>query len=116
MALWGSLFVDGSCLRHPVRELSRAGSCIALVSDNGLLVAEFRAPVWSCYPQTPQSAEFSAYTWAHVLSVPGHSTAFSDCANVVKMAELPRAEQLSGKRMYSGAFLQCYSSSSSLLP
>eukprot|EP00959_Pyramimonas_sp_CCMP1952_P113371 2369422-Pyramimonas_sp.AAC.1 len=61
--MWGSLFIDGSCLRHPAQEFSRAGSRVAMVSDSGSLSAEFRAPAWAPYPRTPQSAEFSAYTW-----------------------------------------------------
>ncbi len=33
---------------------------------------------------------------------------FSDCSNVVTLACRPKAEQLCGKRAYSGAFLQLY--------
>ena len=52
--LWGSLFVDGSCARHPIRELSRAASSVIMVDNAGDNIAEFRAPVWAPYPQTPQ--------------------------------------------------------------
>eukprot|EP00959_Pyramimonas_sp_CCMP1952_P049697 1038687-Pyramimonas_sp.AAC.1 len=51
-----------------------------------------------------------------MLGIPGHASALSDCLNVVKIADLPKAAHLSGQRMYSGAFLQCYSTASSLLP
>ena len=38
------------------------------------------------------------------------------CSNVVKSAGLPKGEHLSGQRAYAGAFLQCYTTSPSLLP
>eukprot|EP00959_Pyramimonas_sp_CCMP1952_P260434 5445624-Pyramimonas_sp.AAC.1 len=63
--VWGPLFVDGSCPRHTVKELSRAGSSVCMVDESGDLVAELRAPVWDPCPQTSQSAEFSAFTWAN---------------------------------------------------
>eukprot|EP00959_Pyramimonas_sp_CCMP1952_P407348 8537314-Pyramimonas_sp.AAC.1 len=40
------------------------------------IVAEFRAPAWAPFPQTPWGSEFSAYTKAHVLSLPGYPQAF----------------------------------------
>eukprot|EP00959_Pyramimonas_sp_CCMP1952_P159790 3342033-Pyramimonas_sp.AAC.1 len=116
-SMWGSLFVDGSCSRHVVRELSRAASSVCMVGPDGQLLAEFRAPVWSPLPQTPQGAEFSALTWATVLArQPPESTVYSDCSSVVKTANRSKAEQLSAKLMYSGAFIQCYAQQPSICP
>ena len=107
--LWGDLFVDGSCMRHTVRELSRAASSVCMIDKAGDLIAELRAPVWSPYPQTPQSAEFSAFTWSNVMaSHVSDCHVFSDCSNVVNTAIRDKSVQLSPKRMYAGAFLQCH--------
>eukprot|EP00959_Pyramimonas_sp_CCMP1952_P050020 1045532-Pyramimonas_sp.AAC.1 len=54
-SVWGALFVDGSCARHAVRELTRAASSVCMVDSDGTLVAEFRALVWSPYPQSPRA-------------------------------------------------------------
>ena len=45
VGVWGDLFIDGSCTRNPVRELSRAASSVYMVDVFGELLAEFRAPV-----------------------------------------------------------------------
>eukprot|EP00959_Pyramimonas_sp_CCMP1952_P113904 2381821-Pyramimonas_sp.AAC.1 len=59
----GNVFIDGSCFRHPIRELSRAANSVVMVDDTGDSMCEFRAPVWC--PQTPQSAEVGCWTWAN---------------------------------------------------
>eukprot|EP00959_Pyramimonas_sp_CCMP1952_P418244 8762160-Pyramimonas_sp.AAC.1 len=80
-----------------------------MVDESGDLVAELRAPVWGPYPQTPQSAEFSAFTWANVLAThPADCHVYSDCSNVVQTAGLAKQIQLSPKRMYAGAVLQVH--------
>eukprot|EP00959_Pyramimonas_sp_CCMP1952_P223155 4665195-Pyramimonas_sp.AAC.1 len=57
----------------------------------------------------PLSAEFSAFTWASVLATsPADCHVYSDCLNVVRLAGRPKPEQVPGKKMYAGAFLQCH--------
>ena len=102
--MWGHLFLDGSCQRHVVRELSRAAWCVSMNSDGGKCLGEVRGPVWAHFPQTPQAAEYSARcVVAQYVSFP--STLYSDCANVVHHSQLPLPERYSGKRSYSGMIM-----------
>eukprot|EP00959_Pyramimonas_sp_CCMP1952_P356051 7456774-Pyramimonas_sp.AAC.1 len=56
LGVWGSLFIDGSCIRHPVSELCRGAWCVAMVDPEANLVCEVSAPVWPPYAQSPQAA------------------------------------------------------------
>ena len=54
-AIWGHLFLDGSCLRHAIRELCRAAWAITIHDSQGALLGVVSGPVWDQYPQTPQA-------------------------------------------------------------
>ena len=44
LGVWGPLFVDGSCIRHPVAELSRSAWCVSMVDPQARLLCK-------CLPQ-----------------------------------------------------------------
>ena len=64
LRLRGSVFIDGSCTRHPVKDLCRASFAVVMVNSGGIPVISVLAPVWSHLPQTPQAAEYCAYAGA----------------------------------------------------
>ena len=103
--VWGHLFLDGSCNRHIINELSRAAWAITMHDDAGVLLYEVRGPVWAQYPQTPQAGEFLARGMAGTLAK-YDSVLYSDCLNVVKHSNLPLPDRLSGKRVYSGIIME----------
>ena len=103
--MWGHLFLDGSCQRHVIRELSRASWCISMSWDDGKCLGEVRGPVWAHFPQTPQAGEyFARCVVSQFIEYP--SVMCSDCANVVHHSLLPLPERYSGKRSYSGMSMQ----------
>eukprot|EP00972_Heterocapsa_arctica_P093642 13813308-Heterocapsa_arctica.AAC.1 len=59
----GDLYVDGSCSKGLVPELSRASWSVAMVGKEGKLQARVSGPIWNTLPQTPQAAEFVASQW-----------------------------------------------------
>eukprot|EP00959_Pyramimonas_sp_CCMP1952_P261359 5464352-Pyramimonas_sp.AAC.1 len=78
--MWGHVFIDGSCQRHPIKELSRAVYAITMNAEDGTCLGEARGPVWAHLPQTPQAAEYAARcVAAQFLVMP--TTIYSDCAN-----------------------------------
>eukprot|EP00959_Pyramimonas_sp_CCMP1952_P335674 7028761-Pyramimonas_sp.AAC.1 len=52
--------MDGSCLRHAVRELSRASYVWVFLGPGETIVAYAKGTVWGVLPQTPQAAEHQA--------------------------------------------------------
>ena len=99
----GDIFTDGSCTRHSVPDLQRAGWGVAVFRDKQL-VCEAWGPVWAPTPQTPQAAEFCAYSFA-AQRVQAAATVLSDCQNVVTQAGKPLSMQLSWRRPYASAFV-----------
>eukprot|EP00959_Pyramimonas_sp_CCMP1952_P093186 1950596-Pyramimonas_sp.AAC.1 len=55
--------MDGSCHRHVVKELSRAGWAVTMVGKDGELLGVLKGPVWAPWPQTPQAAEYAAFAF-----------------------------------------------------
>ena len=102
---WGHIFMDGSCYKHAVRELSRAGFAVVMVSDDGKLLGVLKGPVWAPWPQTPQASEFVALMWS-ALYTEAPADCYSDCSNVVLLQSLGVAEALGAKRQYAGCVLQ----------
>jgi len=88
----GTIFIDGSCSRHVVKELNRASWCAALFSEENELLCTMKCPVWAPLPQTPQAGEFSGY-WGATMCLAGPSALYTDCANVKLQHELPRDAQ-----------------------
>eukprot|EP00959_Pyramimonas_sp_CCMP1952_P153415 3209260-Pyramimonas_sp.AAC.1 len=93
--------MDGSCRRHAVRELSRAGWAVVIVSQAGERLGVFKGPLWAPWPRTPQGSEFGALAWTRLYSE-GPSDCYSDCSNVVSLMNLREADAISGKRQYAG--------------
>eukprot|EP00959_Pyramimonas_sp_CCMP1952_P416718 8730563-Pyramimonas_sp.AAC.1 len=58
-ALAGNIFVDGSCLRHEISELSRAGHGLVALGDDGRRLGRLLGPVHAPFLQTPQCFEFA---------------------------------------------------------
>eukprot|EP00959_Pyramimonas_sp_CCMP1952_P016075 339914-Pyramimonas_sp.AAC.1 len=50
------VFMDGSCQKHVVKELSRAGWGLAVFDSQQVLKLRAWAPLWDRFPQTPQAA------------------------------------------------------------
>eukprot|EP00972_Heterocapsa_arctica_P107809 15878726-Heterocapsa_arctica.AAC.1 len=80
-AMEGDLYVDGSCSKGLVPELSRASWSVAMVDKEGKLQARVSGPVWNTLPQTPQAAEFVSLAVAAELAQ-GISIVYDDCSNV----------------------------------
>ena len=97
--------MDGSCHRHTIRELSRAGWAVVMVSGEGELLGVLKGPLWDPWHQTLQGSEFGALAWTG-LYAEGPSACFSDCPNVVLHQSFCSADVLSAKRQYSGLVLQ----------
>eukprot|EP00959_Pyramimonas_sp_CCMP1952_P325030 6803360-Pyramimonas_sp.AAC.1 len=92
----GHLFMDGSRRRHTVRELSRAGWAVVMVSQAGERLGVFKGPLWAPWPQTSQGYGFGALAWTGLYSE-GPSDCYSDCRNVVNLMNLGEADAISGK-------------------
>ena len=80
----GNIFMDGSCFRSVVKELSRAGWSYVSVSDSGQELGHVYAPLASPLPQTAQAGEFGACTAACQNAV-APARGYSDCQNVVEL-------------------------------
>ena len=100
----GPVFIDGSCHRHQIVELSRAAYGVSLLDDSGHERCTIYAPVFAPFLQTPQCGEFAALARAGV-EVTGPSDIYSDCKNVVDLARAPRELQMSYKRPYAGLMM-----------
>ncbi len=57
----GEVYVDGSCTRHVIKELQRAGSAVVSMGPDGKPRKIIRSLVPAPLPQTPQAAEFAAF-------------------------------------------------------
>eukprot|EP00959_Pyramimonas_sp_CCMP1952_P268229 5608484-Pyramimonas_sp.AAC.1 len=97
--------MGGSCRRHTVRELSRAGWAVVMVSQSGGRLGVFKGPLWAPWPQIPLGSEFGALAWTGLYSE-GPSDCYSDCSNVVSSMNLGEAEAISGKRQYADLVIQ----------
>ena len=103
----GPLYMDGSCIRHICKELSRAAWCVvALDVDCNLryCLSGLSGPVFAPFPQTPQAGEYMAAAVSCQVGVPGF-LGKSDCWNVVRDMGRPLEEQLHQRRAY-GAMLR----------
>ena len=106
-AVQGDIFGDGSCTRRLVKELNRAGWAFTVWDrSTGLEVVRVRGPVWGPVPQTPQAAEFHAYSVALQWSV-GPTNLFLDCQNCVDFHSLPFPAQCAPKRIFAGVAQFC---------
>ncbi|CAK0815028.1 unnamed protein product [Prorocentrum cordatum] len=56
----GDIFLDGSCFRHEIAELSRAGYGLVKVDSSGDRVCHIYEPIHAPFLQTSQCAEFAA--------------------------------------------------------
>ena len=101
LQLRGSVYVDGSCTRHPIRDLSRAGFSVVMCNSKGGEVISVTAPVWAHLPQTPQASEYCAVAGAVQLAGP-NAVIHSDCSNVVRDMTLPYAAGTASRKMYAG--------------
>jgi hypothetical protein len=97
----GDIYLDGSCTRHIVPELSCAGWVFVQLGEDGEVVAKAFGPVWRSLPQTPQAAEFCAYAAAPQLLL-GPSTSYGDCSNVISAANMDVQRALSWRRPHAG--------------
>ena len=79
----GDVFIDGSCFKSVVPELSRSGLAYVVFGEDQEILCHGSAPLWPPLPQTPQAAEFCGLSVAGQLALPG-STGFSDCLNVCR--------------------------------
>eukprot|EP00959_Pyramimonas_sp_CCMP1952_P268512 5614402-Pyramimonas_sp.AAC.1 len=103
--MWGHVFIDGSCQRHPIKELSRAAYAVCMHAEDGTCLGEARGPVWAHLPQTPRASEYVARCVAgQFIALP--SIIYSDCASVVAHSKLPLPERYSRRRSYSGMIRQ----------
>ena len=100
----GQVFIDGSCYRHAVPELSRAGWGVAVYNNSGELILKAFGPVWAPSPQTSQAGEWTGYALAG-QSLNAHSDLYSDCSNVVDTHCRSVAVRLASTRQYAGASL-----------
>eukprot|EP00959_Pyramimonas_sp_CCMP1952_P449248 9406621-Pyramimonas_sp.AAC.1 len=87
----GKLFFDGSCFRHPIADLCRAGWGVSRVDDEGCLLSSVFGPVHAPLPQSAPASEFVALGMAS-LQIVGPAEGHSDCLAVVKHYQLPAAE------------------------
>eukprot|EP00959_Pyramimonas_sp_CCMP1952_P134509 2814451-Pyramimonas_sp.AAC.1 len=55
----GNIFVDGSCHRREISELSRAGYGLVALGDDGRRLGRLLGPVHAPFPQTSQCSEFA---------------------------------------------------------
>ena len=95
-----SCFMDGSCYRHEIPELSRAGWAVVFYNSKGVLIRGLYGSVPGHLRQTAQAGEYSAYAGA-CANMDGDTTGYSDCKGVIKAHELPLHLRLSGKRFHS---------------
>ena len=100
----GHVFFDGSGLKSPIVEMSRAGWGASVYSEAGELKCTLCGPVPRFLPQTSQAGEFCGLGATNEL-LSGPSTGYSDCANVVQAFKAPVPHQVSYKRLYAGALL-----------
>ena len=61
LQLEGDLFWDGSCTRHPIKDLCRASWGVVSLDKEGKVFECLAGPVWSVFQQTPQAAEYVGY-------------------------------------------------------
>ena len=104
-ALEGHLFIDGSCHRHPIRELSRTGFGATVLSPGGDPVASMYGPLWAPWPQTPQGGEYGTFA-AVMYMLCGPTSIYSDCQSIVNHWHLATPLALSHKRAHAGFMLQ----------
>ena len=97
----GNIFVDGSCTRHPVRDLNRASFSVVMVNSLAQAVLRIQSPIWAHLPQSPQAAEYCALAAACEL-IGGEATIFGDCANVIRDAQLPSGLAVAPRKLYAG--------------
>ena len=83
--MWGPVFVDGSCTAFKYKVLNRAAWSVAMVDEQGELVARISGTVWASLPQTPQAAEYVALGAAAELCTK-EAWIYDDCSNVVPLA------------------------------
>ena len=101
LAVQGDVYVDGSCSRHVVREMNRAGWAVVCVDEQGEILARAYGPVCAPLPQTSQAAEFVAFAAAVRLAA-GPTSIFEDCSNVIRAAHADAAQTLSERRPHAG--------------
>ena len=76
--------MDGSCSRHPIRELNRAAWCLSLYDPGSEKPrVTISGPVWDPLPQPPQAAEHVAMAVAADV-VTENVQPFRDCLGVVR--------------------------------
>lgn len=97
----GRNFWDGSCLRHAVKELSRASWAIAAVDAIGKTLATMMGPVWGGIASNPKGSEYSASAAVTQMAC-GATTAFGDCIGVVRDSMVGSAMQFKPSRMHAG--------------
>ena len=95
-----SCFMDGSCYRHEIPELSRAGWAVVFYNSKGALVRGLYGSVPGHLRQTAQAGEYSACAGACV-NMYYDTIGYSDCKGVIKAHELPLQRRLSGRRFHS---------------
>ena len=101
LQLRGAVYVNGSCTRHPIREMSRASFAVVMCNSRGEEVISVTAPVWANLPQTPQASEYCAAAAAIELIGP-QAVVHSDCSNVVRDMKAPFAVGTSARKVYAG--------------
>eukprot|EP00973_Karenia_brevis_P013927 1888833-Karenia_brevis.AAC.1 len=110
VVLTGRVFLDGSCDRHPIAELSRASWAACATTQSGERILKISGPVWDWLPQTPQAAEYVALAAsAKFLQPEVHADGsvsgphiVGDSFNVVRDARLPDVQQLAARKRYAG--------------
>eukprot|EP00959_Pyramimonas_sp_CCMP1952_P120168 2512392-Pyramimonas_sp.AAC.1 len=90
----------GSCVRHNIRELSRAAYSWVFFDAEGVQQHVARGVVWPSLPQTSQAAEQLQLALLPIY-VPQHGpTLYCDCMNAVKLHNMDPSSQVSAKQRY----------------
>ncbi len=98
----GRMYIDGSCTANIFAELRRAGSSIVQWAQDDERGWTVTYPVPRSYPQTPQAGEYLALGLARQLAdKTRYADVASDCANVVRDANVSRLAAVSARRMYA---------------
>ena len=94
--------VDGSAMRHPIRELPRASyAWIFLGEGTDETIATARGVVLDVLPQTSQASEHQGMALLPMFQERG-GTRYGDCMTVINMCNSSAAHQVSRKHRYAG--------------
>ncbi len=100
----GHVYIDGSCLPHDIKDLSRAGSAVIMTDSGGSVLRRGLVPVPDHLPQTSQTAEGLALA-VSVRALTRQATINGDCKAVVDAANAPSTKMLAARRKHGGLIM-----------